>query len=232
MKIKRILFTFLFSVLVLINVFGANTRDVVINEIAWMGTVSSTSDEWIELYNNTDSPIDMTGWTMEDDNGIIDMSFTGIIIPARGYVLIENSEDTVNDVTGDLIDSSISLSNTGEKITLKDNFGNTIDVVGVTATMWYAGNSSPIYTMERKNPTVEGTNSSNWANNDGITKNGLDADGNPINGTPKSMNSVAEGGTAVYILIEIDRDRIETTAGTPNATVIEVKLVDADYFID
>ena len=39
-----------------IPVFGgslraASLRDVVINEIAWMGTAASTYDEWIELYN-------------------------------------------------------------------------------------------------------------------------------------------------------------------------------------
>ena len=28
-----------------------SSRAVVINEIAWMGTTLSTSDEWIELYN-------------------------------------------------------------------------------------------------------------------------------------------------------------------------------------
>ena len=30
---------------------AASLRDVVINEIAWMGTAASTYDEWIELYN-------------------------------------------------------------------------------------------------------------------------------------------------------------------------------------
>ncbi|MFH1958448.1 MAG: lamin tail domain-containing protein, partial [bacterium] len=39
---------------------------VVINEIAWKGTVQSTSDEWIELYNNTDSPIDITDWSIKN----------------------------------------------------------------------------------------------------------------------------------------------------------------------
>ena len=29
--------------------------DVVINEIAWMGTVADGNDEWIELYNPTGS---------------------------------------------------------------------------------------------------------------------------------------------------------------------------------
>jgi hypothetical protein len=31
--------------------------DIVINEIAWAGTDNSSSDEWIELFNNTDQDI-------------------------------------------------------------------------------------------------------------------------------------------------------------------------------
>ncbi|PIP24309.1 MAG: hypothetical protein COX35_01265, partial [Candidatus Nealsonbacteria bacterium CG23_combo_of_CG06-09_8_20_14_all_37_18] len=38
---------------------AANPLDVVINEIAWMGTVNLANDEWIELYNNAESPISL-----------------------------------------------------------------------------------------------------------------------------------------------------------------------------
>ena len=34
---------------------SADFQDVVINEVAWMGTDASTADEFIELYNNTNS---------------------------------------------------------------------------------------------------------------------------------------------------------------------------------
>lgn len=40
----------------------ASESDVAISEIAWMGTRTSYYDEWIELYNNTASPIDLIGW--------------------------------------------------------------------------------------------------------------------------------------------------------------------------
>ncbi len=232
MKRNCYIYTLLFLFLIPVISFAATAGDVVINEVSWMGTDHSSSDEWVELYNNTDSDIDMSGWTMEDDAGPIDMSFSGVIIPSRGYIIIENSEDTVDDVTGGLIDSSIGFSNTGEKLVLKDNFGSVIDTVGVTATAWYAGTSSPNFTMERKNPMKSGTDATNWATNDGITINGLDADGTPINGTPNSVNSVAEGDTAVYVLIDIALDRMEVTAGVPNSTLVEVKLVDENYFID
>ena len=43
-----------FSLLLFFIAFAsqaANSLDVVINEVAWMGTVNSANDEWIELYN-------------------------------------------------------------------------------------------------------------------------------------------------------------------------------------
>ncbi len=49
--------------------------------------------------------------------------------------------------------------------------------------------TSTYRTMERIDPLTADTDA-NWASNDGITRNGLDANGNPLNGTPKQQNSV------------------------------------------
>ncbi|MDK1028649.1 MAG: hypothetical protein QGD96_04870, partial [Anaerolineae bacterium] len=40
---------------------AASALDIVISEVAWMGTESDYRDEWIELYNQTSSDIDLTG---------------------------------------------------------------------------------------------------------------------------------------------------------------------------
>ena len=57
--------------------------------------------------------------------------------------------------------------------------------------MWPGGSNdsaSQRYAMERINPYSPDADG-NWATNDGVTRNGLDASGNPINGTPKAQNS-------------------------------------------
>jgi len=46
---------------------------VLINEIAWAGTIASANDEWIELHNPGPDPIDLTGWRLSDSG---DISFT------------------------------------------------------------------------------------------------------------------------------------------------------------
>jgi hypothetical protein len=41
---------------------AANPLDVAVSEVAWTGTTVSSSDEWIELYNNIGSTVGLTGW--------------------------------------------------------------------------------------------------------------------------------------------------------------------------
>ncbi|MCK4554867.1 right-handed parallel beta-helix repeat-containing protein, partial [Candidatus Parcubacteria bacterium] len=63
---------------------------------------------------------------------------------------------------------------------------------------WFAGKASPDYiSMERIDSALDGSDSENWASNNLITRNGLDADGNLIFGTPKSENSVSKLQTEI-----------------------------------
>jgi hypothetical protein len=77
--------------------------DVVVSEITWMGTTTSYNDEWIELYNNTASIIDLTGWTLDAADDTPAITLTGSI-PAGGHFLLERTDDTtVPGVDADLI---------------------------------------------------------------------------------------------------------------------------------
>jgi hypothetical protein len=205
-KIKITISSFLILGVLVAGLTGlagaASAGDVVINEIAWMGTEDYYGDEWLELYNATGGNIDLTGWTIEDSAGVIaDLSDTGAdvmnnsTIAASGYYLIEyetsdESESAVNDVTGDFqgLDSG-SLGNTGDKVILKDNAGTIIDEVDCSDG-WFAGDSDARATMERRFPGQDSNDEANWGTNDMVTINGTDAGGNPIYGTPRQQNSV------------------------------------------
>src|SRR3989344_4973573 len=104
----------------------ANLGDVVINEIAWMGTAASTSDnEWLELYNTTDQPINMNGLTLKSQDETPNITLSGIV-PASGYYLLERTDDdTLPDITADQIYTG-ALGNSGEHLVLKDTAGTTI----------------------------------------------------------------------------------------------------------
>ncbi len=169
--------------------FAANNMDVVINEIAWSGSLDSANDEWIELFNNTSQDIDLAGWTIEDDGTPITIDQG--IIPARGYFLIEDHEDAVINKAADII-IGISLSNSGDSLVLKDHNSTTIDTVNSTGISWYAGSSTSNATMERNDPTLEADSPDNWSN--AINGNlSFSSASSSILGTPGSVNSSFSG---------------------------------------
>ena len=163
---------------------------VVINEIAWMGTATSSFDEWIELYNTSSQSINLNNWTLKSTASPSfdpDIILSGII-PANSYFLLERTDDTtISDITADQIYVG-GLNNKGESLELKDIVGELIDSVDGSAG-WLGGDNDTKSSMERINSEELGDNSSNWSTNDGVIKNGLDAAGDPINGTPKAENS-------------------------------------------
>ncbi|MBK9290224.1 MAG: lamin tail domain-containing protein [Bacteroidetes bacterium] len=101
---------------------------VVMNEIYSRGT--ATSPDWIEIYNASDGPADISGFKIYDNGGqsgakpkktIPD----GTIIPAKGYYVIET------EGSGD--PSDFGLSSAGETVWLENAKGNVIDEVAFPA---------------------------------------------------------------------------------------------------
>jgi cardiolipin synthase len=168
---------------------------VVINEVAWGGTAASAYDEWIELYNNTGTAINLTNWVLKAADNTPVITLSGIISPYEYFLLERTDNSTVQDIPADQIygnDGTFwALSNSGEILQLWDDQGNLIDTANSNGGSWPAGSGSPDYrSMERIDPAAPDTDA-NWASNNGIIRNGRDANGNPINGTPKCRNSVA-----------------------------------------
>ena len=190
---------------------GAAVGDVVINEVAWMGTSASLSDEWIELYNTTDAPIDLSGWRLTALDGSPDISLSGVI-SAHGYFLLERSDDsTVADIPADQIFSG-SLGNSDDGLRLYDGDGRLIDSANGDGGDWPAGDNASKAAMERIDP-AGADEADNWATNDGVHRNGIDADGSPINGTPKARNSAACGAQPTCNLAVSKRGPVTATAG-------------------
>ena len=186
------------------------TPSVVINEVAWGGTLASYADEWIELYNTTDEEIDLSGWVLIWGEGDVVVHLGEAqgntkevrrsVIPAHGFYLLERTDDnTISDIEADLIYKG-ALDNGGEIMILKDAAGNFVDTANFDGGPWPAGTASrgepPYASMERISPTLPDA-ADNWATNDPETaRNGLDAEGNPVSGTPGRANSTwVEGGS-------------------------------------
>lgn len=186
---------------------------VVINELAWMGTKANSSDEWIELYNNSDSTVDLNGWILSWGDNSFTFSATGTTstVPGNSFYLLERTDSQTTDVSEDQIFVG-AFNNEGEKIELRNASGTLIDLINCSSG-WFKGSSSPDYiSMERINSKSKGNISSNWASNNMISKNGKDSDGNKINGTPRAENSVSKSETIFSGIIDFP---VFTYLGSP-----------------
>ncbi|MCC6604423.1 MAG: lamin tail domain-containing protein [Anaerolineae bacterium] len=142
---------------------AAAPLDVVLNEIAWMGTAVSTNDEWIELHNPTSAAVDITGWVLAAADGTPSILLSGSI-PSGGYFLLERTDDTtVPGVTADQVYTG-ALSNTGENLVLQDEMANVIDSLD-NSSGWFSGHNEARVPMLRLDAAVPASLPANWTYN-------------------------------------------------------------------
>ncbi|MBS3735791.1 lamin tail domain-containing protein [Candidatus Bipolaricaulota bacterium] len=210
---------FISCVIVIVFALGLGTvglseeaGDLVITEIAWMGTEASYADEWIELYNTTGSSVDLDGWSLYGASSgeclnfsDADGSTTTIVEPYDYLIYAAHQGDLKNESGANLVDiwdSTISLSNSspGELILYDSSncTGDVVDRANQPDGPWLAGDNSEKRTMERGNYSGSGTDTDNWEDNDpAVSSTGLDEDGNQIKGTPGTKNSVYQNNPPV-----------------------------------
>jgi len=160
----------------------------------------------VELYNPTTYTINLSDISLVALDGSPDIELSGTIAP-RGYYLIERTDSTTTSVSEDLATAfsgtsgSSGLSNNengAEVLSLFHLLGGlattTLDETPALSDCdnnWCAGDNDSKQTMERVSATVSGSVVANWKSNNTFTKNGTDANGNAINGTPRAQNSVS-----------------------------------------
>jgi hypothetical protein len=190
---------------------------VVINEIGWGGTQANANHEWIELYNPGPADIPLSSWTLlSTTDGTPSIPLSGTIV-AGGYYLLERNDTAISDITADLTYNG-TLSNTGEILELRDNTNTLIDSANLNGGGWPGGSGSPNFaSMERISIGVD--DDTNWGSNDGITVNGLDANGNALRASPKQQNSIYALPTSTPTITNTPTDTgTPTNTGTPTST--------------
>lgn len=116
---------------------------VVINELYYdvctpaVTCGNNPQNEWVEIFNNTSSPIVLTGWTLTDDNGT-DTLPNGTTIAANDFLVITPEVETFNIWTGVadgqkvILGSHIGgngLGDNDDELVLKDNSATVIDAM-------------------------------------------------------------------------------------------------------
>ena len=155
-----------------------------------MGSKSSYNDEWIELYNNTESVINLDGWKLIAENRGPQINLKGKIEASSFFLLERTDDESVPETSANFIYKG-ALSNEGEFLQLIDEKGNIIDEVDCSDG-WFGGENSTKKTMERVNPKSAGSYKDNWQTSQ-----------NP-GGTPRAPNSKGEKSEPVSQIAESD----------------------------
>jgi hypothetical protein len=98
-----------FSLIIISSKTFAQDPSVVINEFL---SHPSSGNDWIELYNPTDSEIDISNWKAVDSASTMKTFSSGTIIEPYGFYTFEVSN---------------RLNNNGDNIIIKDKDDNTVD---------------------------------------------------------------------------------------------------------
>ena len=157
--------------------------DVVINEIMADPTpiVGLPEYEYLELYNQSETSIDLDSWTLTI--GTSEKTFNAVIIPAGGYLILakEAANDELSTYGNFYGFSSFSLTNSGQTIELISKNGSLISHISYNDS-WYHNPDKEDggWSIEQKNPENICSGGENWT-----------ASEDSRGGTPGSINSVA-----------------------------------------
>lgn len=157
-KIKFLL-GFLLSQVFCLQLASASTNGLVINEVM-IGQTGASKNEFIELYNSSDTVIDLTGYSLKkkaktgsESNLVSSGKFTGSI-PAKDYFLI-SSPEYQSIIQADLVYSGTSYSIANDNtILLYNAVGELIDKIGYGAAtdseVQAAASLNPDQSLERQ----------------------------------------------------------------------------------
>lgn len=122
------------------NTPAATTTHVVINEVYYRVASDKGSDannEWVEIYNPTGSPVDISGWKI-CDNSSCDTIPSSAPIAAKGFVLITDKHSTWGHWPGIPAETVLielnsniggGLANDGDSVILKDGGDSVVDAM-------------------------------------------------------------------------------------------------------
>jgi len=136
-------------------------NDIVINEIMYAPSTGKT--EWVELFNRTDSSVNLNGWNFSDNNKTVNITSSDIFIPANSFIILSSDSTVLSNyiVPVQLITFSNMpvLNNSGDAVVLHDSLGLLIDSLAYTSD-WGGTNGN---SLERREPDSNSILQSNWS---------------------------------------------------------------------
>ena len=158
----------------------APTAAVVISEVYYDTIGTDAIEEWVELYNNTTSTVNLGGWTITDNypaGGHVTLP-AGLTIAPHSYLTVAANSGGFNALYGFDADyyygTAIALGNSGDALLLRDGLNNLVDAVSYegglsggqpagwgSTTLPRASTGNSIY---RSDVTVDTNTYADWTN--------------------------------------------------------------------
>ncbi|MBN2543122.1 lamin tail domain-containing protein [bacterium] len=170
----------------LLFVIGSPENRVVINEFMNKPLSDTDNPEWVELYNKSDTTVDVSGWKIgdgEDFATIFSTNSSLCVIPSGGYIIITEDSSAFREAFGcsedadkkghfspssgaccaviQPVGSWEALNNTDDVIVLKDNFMVTQDSVAYLDD-WTSECENYGISKERLDPEGGSNDPENW----------------------------------------------------------------------
>ena len=166
----------------LLIVLADASAAIVINELHTDEADKTRRGEFIELYNNSDDAVDVSGWFFSSginqagaspgDPATDFVIPAGTSIPARGYLVIAQDPTEVEALFGyaGAIGPWVGkLSNNGETVTLNDADGEEVDQVDYQLGWpWPTVGDEPSPSMELLNPDLDNDLGGSWRSSGNI----------------------------------------------------------------
>ena len=174
----------------------------VINEVMWMGTDLSASDEWVEIFSAEGAEV--SGWKLQyvsskgEEKTIVTFASGTVMEPKEYFIIARQHADASGLlVEPKVVTPSMTLLNDGLVLRLYNAAGELMDEV-------HAGDGTPFAganpsggigraSMERIDPNGPGSEKSNWRT--ATISQGFD-DGAQVFGTPGSANVIPSSSEA------------------------------------
>ncbi len=146
------------------NIAHAAPDNIIINELMYHPLSDLDNDDYIELYNPTVSPIDISGWCFTA--GITGCFANGTTVGAGQYIIAAKNivqAQTTYGVTA-VLEYGGNLSNSGETITLANASSVTVDTITYSDhSPWSASPDGTGPSLELKDPNLDNSLPTSWS---------------------------------------------------------------------
>ena len=145
---------------------------VVINEINYNDAADFDAEDWVELHNPTETPVNVSGWVLKDSDDTHEFSFPeNSTIGSAGYLVVCRDTDAFTrnfpEVSNYLGEFNFGLSSTGDQVRLYDADMDLVDSVayGVDPP-WPTAPNGQGPTLALANPHGDNTVPDSWVASD------------------------------------------------------------------